>query len=479
MRPVRLLLLGLLFLFALPGADVGVAVAADGGPGPGKPIWPKPGQLDKHLWTQAMSIQSRMWHHLSPEGLLIVRHTRGADAAQLSHEALDMADAAMWTGCYAAAQVCRWKVTGDPDALAQVRFLAKGMLALQRVTGVAGCFARNVGVPKSANPGEKSVASPTGNGQWMRDDTSRDQLVGMTLGWYFIGRYMEDPALVALAAQQLGAISRRLYDGGMWIRDHRGGKTKHGELRADVQFLPMVRNGTLATIGLATTVAAAHLNPEDRYLQEIVSHLGRTGWELAIANQFTFLPSRVTSPNVNMVATSLLVLAQTPNAQGRLGLRIGKGMRAIRKATVGWWNAGICACFLLSGSIAPERGRLLGEIRATLHGLPDREQPRQLVRQFRARKIAPIWQRQPSSWYWTNDVASFHIWKPGGELSDFQHWTGADWLFAYWLTRMAGELIPVVGPGREPRKHPCVMDYPSGMEGSGAATSFGGSTGAK
>lgn len=460
---MRRLLLPLLLLLCF-SAGTEPASAADGGPGPGKPIWPKPGQLDKHLWTKAMSIQSRMWHHISPEGLLIVRHTRGADAAQLSHEALDMADAAVWTGCYAAAQVCRWHVTRDPDALAQVRRLAEGMTALSTVTGVKGAFARNVGRPKSFPPGEKSIPSPTKNGQWMRDDTSRDQLVGMTLGWYFIGRYMEDPQLKALAAQQLGNISRKLHADGMWMRNHKGGRTKHGELRPDVQFLPMVRNGTLASIGLATAVGAAQLNPTDAHLQAVVADLSKKGYARAVANQFTFFRGRVTSPNVNMVAMSLLVLALSPHSKTRLGIWVSQGMHAVRQATVGWWNAGFCACFLLSGVMPRQRGQLLGEIRATLHGLPDREQPRKLVRQYRGREVAPIWQRQPSSWYWTNDVAWFHIWKPSDKLSSFQMWTGADWLFAYWLTRMARELIPKVGPGREPEKHPCAMDYPPWMK---------------
>jgi len=454
------LLLALIFLL---GAQPRAAQASKGGPGPGKPIWPKKGRLDKHLWTKAMSIQSRMWYHLSPEGLLIVRHRRGAGAADLSHDALDMADAAVWTGCYAAAQVCRWRVTRDPDALAQVRHLAKGMAALSSVTGVPGAIARNVGVPQTANPGERSQPSPTGNGQWMRDDTSRDQLAGMTLGWYFIGRYMEDPALKALAAKQMGAISRRLHADGMWIRDHKGGRTKHGELRKDVPFVPFLKNGTFACIGLAAAVAGANLNPQDAHLQAIVADLAKKGWDDAVAEQFTFIRGRVTNPNVNMATLSLLVLALSPNAKTRLGLWVGQGMRKLRHATVGWWNAGICACYLLSGRLPRVRGQLLGEVRATLHGIPDREEPRILVQQYKIREVAPIWQRQPSSWYWTNEVDWFHIWKPGGKLSKRVYWTGADWLFAYWLTRMAGELIPVVGPGREPRKHPCVVDRPPWM----------------
>ena len=34
------------------------------------------------------------------------------------------------------------------------------------------------------------------------------------------------------------------------------------------------------------------------------------------------------------------------------------------------------------------------------------------------------------------------------------------------IARMAGELVPVVGPGREPEKHPCAMAYPAWMQGS-------------
>ena len=457
-------LFSFLALLVLCCAAPPAATAADGGPGPGKPIWPRKGQLDKHLWTKAMSIQSRMWEHLSPEGLLVVRHRRGASPADLSHDALDMPDAAMWTGCYAASQACRWAVTRDPDALAQVRHLAKGMVALQEVTGVRGRFARNVGVPQTANPGEKSQASPTGSGYWMRDDTSRDQLVGMTLGWYFIGRFMEDPHLRATAARQLGDIARRLYTDGMWMRDSRGGKTKHGELRQDVQFLPMIQNGTLASIGYATVVAAAHLNPQDTYLQEIVSHLSREEWDEAVANQFTFFRGRVTSPNVNMCVISLMVLSMTPNARTKLGRWIGKGMRALRKATVGWWNAGFCSCFLMAGAMPEQTRFLLGETRATLHGMPEREEPRILLQNYRGRSPAPIWQRQPSSWYWTNDVAWFHIWKPDpeGTLGGV-YWTGADYLFAYWIARKADQLIPVVGPGKEPHLHPCAMSYPRWM----------------
>ncbi|MDJ0973565.1 MAG: hypothetical protein QNJ98_03830, partial [Planctomycetota bacterium] len=121
--------------------------ARDGGPGPARPLWPKPGRTDAMLYEKAMTLQAQMWHHISPEGLLVYRHPRGAGPAELSNESIDRADAAIWTGCYAAAQACRWHVTGDADALAQVKVLAEGLANLSRVTGVTGRLARNVGVP--------------------------------------------------------------------------------------------------------------------------------------------------------------------------------------------------------------------------------------------------------------------------------------------------------------------------------------------
>ena len=57
----------------------------------------------------------------------------------------------------------------------------------------------------------------------------------------------------------------------------------------------------------------------------------------------------------------------------------------------------------------------------------------------------------------------FRTWKPGGKPLTKIWWTGADWLFAYWIARVSGELVPVVGAGREPRKHPCEIDYPAWM----------------
>jgi hypothetical protein len=452
-------LLPVLALLAWLGG--GSARAGQIGPGPQAPIGPRAGQTDDKLYARAVELQAQMWRHLSPEGLLVVRHRRGADGADLSHDALDRSDAAMWTGCYAAAQACRWRVTHDPDALAEVRFLARGLKALSDVTGVRGRLARNLGRPQRQPAGENVVPSPALHGLWFRPDVSRDQLAGVVLGWTLIGRFVDDPALRALAADQLEALAVRLYDDGMWLRDYLGRKTKYGELRADVPLAPFLKNGPLAAVGFATVLAASDLNPRHPRLQAMVARLDKRGWDDALPSQFTFLPDAVHGSNVNMVSCALLPITLSLGKGGRYAHLARKGMRTLRAATVGWWNAGLCALYLLGG-LQDDRWNLRAEFRVTLHDMPDERKPRRLVRAWYERdKVAPIWMRQVSSWHWTNDVTWFHQWAPAGEPGAWLDWTGADWLFAYWLGRAAGEFTPLVGPGAHPREDPIQAERPA------------------
>jgi hypothetical protein len=440
------------------------AEARRGGPGPGQPIWPKKGQVDRLLYERALELQAGMWWHLSPEGVFLESHTRGAGPDELSHQALALSDVAIFTGCYAASQAARWHVTRDPDALRQVRHLARGLANLSAASNLKGRLARNVGRLDRSQPldGRWNTLEPAPGlpGLWCRTDVSRDQLAGVTLGWALIGRFVDDPEIHALAQAETAAIARRLLADKMWLRDARGAKTKYGELRNDVAWVPFVKNGPLAAIGLAIVVVAADLNPDAADLQHAVGRMDMDGWDGALREQHTFLQDIVNGSNVHMVSLSLLALALSPRA--RIAASARDGMLAIRNATVGWWNAGICACFLLGG-LTRDRVRLLGEIRATLHAMPGKDVPRALLDKHVVDHVVPIWERGPSSWHWTNDVRWRHVWKLGGPESPFLTNTGADWLFAYWLARAAGELKPLVGRGATDTPAPCEMDLTRGM----------------
>nr|MDJ0973809.1 hypothetical protein [Planctomycetota bacterium] len=328
-----------------------------------------------------------------------------------------------------------------------------------------GRLARNVGVPihTPVVPGQFEGPvrpSPAGNGWWSRTDVSRDQLAGVVLGWALIGRYVKEPEIQALAKQQMEHIALRLDAEGMWMRDDRGKKTKYGELRKDVEYLPMRKNGSYAAIGLAPIIVAADLNPTHAGLQGLVRSYDKKGWDDALVEQNTQIRDLVNSSNVNMTTLALLCIAL--GERPKEARRARSGMWQLRRATVGWWNAGICACFLLGG-LHNDQARLLGEIRSTLHRMPDREKPRILVEAYKRWAVAPIDQRQPSAWHWTNNVRHFHIWKPGGKLPDEVMYTGADWLFAYWIARAAGALTPKTGPGARRETSRCEVDYPHWM----------------
>lgn len=464
--PVLLLLLG---LGALGPRD---GVAGEGGPRPGQPLWPPKGATDAQLYEKAMRIQSRMWWHLSPEGLLVEVHARDADAARLSHDAINLGDAAIWTGCYAASQVFRWRVTRDPDALAQVRHLAQGLVWLSEVAGGKGRLARSAGRPlKGARLHPEAVRSPKHRGMLFRPDVSRDQLAGVTLGWYCIGRFMDDqPDLQALAARQLSAIARRLFWDGMWLRDWNGKKTKHGELRMDVQYVPFAKNGSYAAIGLATIFAADELNPRHRQIRPMAQELDGKGWDDALSSQNTWLGAILSPSNVNMTTLSLFVLSQGLHRNARY--RAAMGLRALRQRTIGWWNAGFCACFLRSGAFRDQTRQLLGEIRATLHAMPEQEVPLVPTQSWREDRIVPIQHRTLNSgWAWKEDVRRMHVPRKGARPHPRVTHTRADWLFAYWFARDAGALRPRVGPGAEPTAHRCPVDLPPWRQAG--ITSFG------
>ncbi len=447
--------LALSLLLVLPARFAG----ARGGPGPGQPVWPQPGQTDEALFEKAQRIQSRMWWHLSPEGLLVERHRIPATPETLDHDVLASSDAAIWTGCYVASQVCRWSVTRDPDAMTELEHLAHGLEALSTVTGVPGRIARNVGRPYRGRPEWRAIASPTGDGRWFRPDVSRDQLAGLTLGWTWIGRYLpEAPDLQALAARQLAQIARRLWADGMWLRDYQGKPTDHGELRPTLRFPPGVKNGVEAAIGLATILAAAELNPDAQDLRSMVVQMDRDEWDDALDHQFTFFSNQLTSSNVNMTALALLVLARCPHPNANYRAR--RGLDKLRAATVGWWNAGVDACVLLGG-VQNDRDQTIGDIRAALHAMPEEEALPLHVEMVHKNEIVPIaYRTRYSSWAWKEDIESGNLADPNGPSVPHMTVTRADWLFAYWLARAAAVLAPRTGPGADPTAHPVAMDLP-------------------
>ncbi len=402
-----------------------------------------PDPRDRTLAERARRVdQNTVARHISPEGVLAYRHRPGATPDELSVDILPEDDTGIWTGAYAAAMACRWHATRDPHALLLCRRLAAGLDLLSRATGLEGCLSRSVGrLAPGAAPGERIVASPLGEGLYYRRDPSRDTLAGVTLGWWFLHKYVEDPEVRAYASRNLGAIARRLWDGKMKLRDADGRVTKYGVLEAKSGFV--FENGPYAAIGLATILAGKAVFPCGE-LDRAWAKLREDGWVHALDAQHTWLGGHITTAsNLNMVHMALLVLATV--GEPRVQKNVGRALRSLRDKSRGWQNGGLLSMCLLSGH-APDRAAMVEELRQTLTGMPPSEQAMIYVAQQPDGPIVPIWMRPNDTWQWK--VESSHVpLEPDRAVPDPKRThTRADWSFAYWLARAAGEL----DPGAEP-----------------------------
>lgn len=380
--------------------------------------------------------------HLTPEGLLAYAHRHGATGAQLSHDALKMADTGIWSGCYAASLACRYAVTRDPEALALCRRLAAGLDLLSTATGVEGAISRAAGrpIPGEALP-DAVKPSPLGGGLAYREDPSRDTLAGVVLGWTCLARFVDDPEVRAYAGRNLGAIARRLFQGGMRLRDVDGRTTEHGALDRKVALF--VDNGSHAAIGAATVLSALRWSG-DRDLAVAWSRLCDDGWDDAVDAQHTWVGGKALSAsNVNMAHLALLVLALEDTGKAKRNAM--EALREFRRATRGWHNGGYLACALLAG-VQVDRGAMVEELRATLLAMPATEVPWVGGQPVERGKPVPLERRPVSVWTWKQDPDRELLAMPGMRPDPERTFTRADFLFAYWLARAAGVLDPAPAP---------------------------------
>jgi hypothetical protein len=430
---------------AFLGAVLGLA-AASGAVAPARPAGAEPAPrlvhpADRLLLERAervgRNVSSR---HVSPEGLLAYEHRPNASPAELSADTLRKADVAIWTGCYAASVACRWHVTRDPAALAEARRVAAGLDLLSRATGVPGAISRSVGVPLPGEPRAKGVRpSPLGGGLHYRGDPSRDSLTGVVLGWSCLARFVDDPEVKAYAASNLSRIAKRLFHRGMNLRDVDGDVTKYGRLDHRVGPLSLVENGMHAAIGLACVVAAS-VHSGDPDLRRAVRHLEKEGWDDAVDALHTWIGEPVTSAsNLNMVHLACLTLAL--DARGRAQRNALAALREMRRKTAGWRNGGYLACALLAGQQV-DRDRSVPELREALLTMGADEVEWVGAGRIERDEPVPLALRPVSVWQWKQSPFVMEVGRERARKSATRTFTRADYLFAYWLARAAGELDP-------------------------------------
>lgn len=415
-------------LAALPAID---ASPSHAGPRPTDP-------RDAMLLARAERVgRNVVERHLTPEGLLAYIHRRDATPAQLSHDCLDRADTAIWSGCYAASVACRYHVSRDAASLALARRVAAGLEMLSKVTGVEGAIARSAGRAIPGEPlGPKVVPSPLGGGFMYRRDASRDALSGIVLGWTCLAKFVDDAEVRYVAGRNLEAIARRLYKGGMAVREPGGEKTKHGDIDAHVGPF---ENGSHAAIGSAAILAGARFSGAQD-LWDAWDRLCDKGWDDAIDGQQTWVGGKVLhASNVNMAHHGLLVVALLD--EGRAKRNAMAALREFRRASDGWGNAGLIAMALLAGQQV-SRDESVAELRRTLLAMPAQEVPWKGTWIEERRGPVPFDRRPINCWAWKQDANREEMGRETAVLDPKDTFTRADYLFAYWLARAAGELTP-------------------------------------
>jgi hypothetical protein len=385
--------------------------------------------------------------HVSPEGLLAYEHPRDAGPDGLSKAALEHADTGIWSGCYAASVACRYAVTRDPEALGEARRVAAGLDLLSRATGVEGCICRAVGRVSPESLRGPHLPSPAIPGLAYREDPSRDTLSGVVLGWDCLARFVDDPEVHAIAAKNLGAIARRLVAGGMQLRDVDGHVTTHGKLEPTVA-LGLVGVGEHASIGLATVRAGLRWSGGQDLL-DAWRKLDKKGWVDAVDDQNTWLKAvHNTASDWNMIHHALLVLALDDD--GKAKRKAMAALRDLRRNSRGWENGSYLGCALLAGQQV-DRDESVSELREALLRMPAAAGPFLGTRVVTRGSLVPIERRPVNVWQWKQNPFREEVGREEAVEDPSTTYTRADFLFAYWLARAAGELDPdPAAPGLRP-----------------------------
>lgn len=187
-----------------------------------------------------------------------------------------------WTATYVASQAYRYKVTGEAEALENLKRTLQGMLDLMRITGVPGLFARSYvnldlpGFPTEQNLLDQyptcdlSVAhckrwnkvedGPYAN-HMFKNDVSRDEYAGHLFAVGVAGRLIDDAEVQEMATTIATEVALHLMDNEMQFKDIDGITTTFGYMSpAALSGFP----GFNAVQTLQWVAAAANLSDDAR-----------------------------------------------------------------------------------------------------------------------------------------------------------------------------------------------------------------------
>jgi hypothetical protein len=227
---------------------------------------------EKAAWFETKILRQ----HLTPEGLLAYR----IDPAREELTPTAIADMAIWSGVYLAAESFRSQAAPSPEGYARISALIGGIATLKSIAGEPGVLARAImrrdaigafgGMewhPSSANP----------DVQWL-SNASVDQLDGILFGAGAAFDALEDgPDRRRLVAAIEGIVGG-MVEHGMTLRNVGGKRTKHGDLTCG-----MLTENLNCLIALSAVKVAHHVTGSERFAEAYRTLVRRGYPEHAVA----------------------------------------------------------------------------------------------------------------------------------------------------------------------------------------------------
>jgi hypothetical protein len=400
---------------------------------------------------KAHRYQERMEEHfLTPEGL--VRYRRNL-VRPWGRSYGDFADGAYYTGIYLGSQALRARVTGLPEAKAQVLKSLEALRLLMEVTGRRGLLARHFSPAGTVKEEEKREEdrrwrpSPTLPRYDFRSDVSKDQYAGFVFGLGVALAVSGDPEVRARVGELASAAADHLLENDLTIVDYHGRPTTFGDLRGRILCIPV---GVNAAISLAIAKVAAESSGEERH-REFYRRLVRRGYPGLVHWSHLFLFDRGKRVNLNMTYLALyplLLLEKDPEVLAALRESEEKMWKHLREER----NAFFAFVHSAAGGRSAEEAGAAG--RAALEEYPDEkiawpvdltragfDFERALLRDNdcrpRARRSVPLHLRPRGSSLWvSNPYALVGALGARGEVET----AGTDYLQAYWMGRHQGRV---------------------------------------
>jgi hypothetical protein len=200
----------------------------------------------------------------------------------------------LWTQMYIAAEVFRYKVTGEADARANARQGFEAMLRLEEITGIPGFPARSfikIGEDTQPNDGEWHD-TPDGKWRW-KGDTSSDEIVGHYYGYAIYYDLVADEAEKQKIRGVVTRMTDHILNNNYQLIDVDGKRTRWGWWAPEDIWADPDETGLRALHMLSHLRVAHHITGNPRYEQAYNELISKHRYHLLTRNQKINYPGRV------------------------------------------------------------------------------------------------------------------------------------------------------------------------------------------